>query len=65
MYDLTIGAVAVLTECLIGLTKAVKAAAHTKNTSNPMKIHDMPLIRRFLFAGADVAAAAMPSVLVS
>jgi hypothetical protein len=35
-----------------GAISAVKPAATTKNASKPMKIHDIPLIRRFLFAGA-------------
>jgi hypothetical protein len=36
----------------IGLTRAVKAAAQMKKTSSPMKIHDIPLSRRFFFSGA-------------
>ena len=36
-----------------GAINAVKAAETTKNASKPMKIHDIPLMRRFLFAGAE------------
>jgi len=45
-----------------GATSAVNAAATTKNASNPMKIQDIPLMRRFLFgvaAGAKGPAASI------
>src|SRR5258707_14061045 len=41
-----------------GVTTAVKAAAHTKKTSNPTNIHAIPLMRRRFLrpAGPDIPA---------
>src|SRR5258705_11377781 len=44
-----------------GVTIAVKAAAHTKKTSNPTNIHAIPLMRRRFLrpAGTDIPAGHM------
>jgi len=40
----------------------VNAAAATKKTSKPTKIHDIPLKRRFFFAGAGRVAVGSSSL---
>jgi hypothetical protein len=60
MYDLTTAARCTMFEAFrIGAINAVKAAAPTKNTSSPTKIHDMPLRRRFFLPAADSATAVL------
>jgi hypothetical protein len=44
---------------LSGVISAVNAAAQTKNTSSPTKIHDIPLMRRFFFGAMPESATAV------